>query len=583
MSDSLDARNPSDEPMTPRVEPAPTRPTHRRHGGRPWGPPNLRGYERAWLSSDVLAGLTLAAVAIPECMGYTKIVGTPVVTGLYTILLPLVGFALIGSSRHLVIGADSATAAILFAGLTGLAVTLTDHWVALTSTAALVAAACLGVAAVLRLGFLSDFLSRTVLVGFLSGVGLSLLFRQLPDMLGISAPSGFPADFVAVVTHLSHAQRPTMIMAGSVIAVIWALDKFARAVPGSLVAIAAAIASTWFFGLDGHGIAIVGHVQAGLPIVRLPVVTLHETMAMLPMCASMFLVIVAQSAATARSFAQKYGEPHDENRDLLALTAANILAGLSSTFVVNGSPTKTAIVDAAGSRTQVAQLTTALIVLATLWFATPLIERLPVSALAALVFLIGIKLIDLRSLRDIYQFRIATFAVAIVTLGAVVWLGVERGIFIAIALSVLDHLRQEYHPKDVVMTAVGSTWKMKRADPGNESEPGLVIYRFEAPLFFANADRFSARVRDLVANAPTPVTWFVIDLVSMDEIDYTGGLALSTTISHLQKQGLTVALASAEDVSSDLDRLGVIDRIGHELVFESVHNALEAYRSAMKR
>jgi high affinity sulfate transporter 1 len=570
--------------MAPRVEPTPMLPTpHRHDGGRLWVPPNLRGYERAWLSSDVVAGLTLAAIAIPECMGYTKIVGTPVVTGLYTILLPLAAFALVGSSRHLVIGADSATAAILFAGLTGFAVPLTDHWVALTSIAALVTAACLGVAAVLRLGFLSDFLSRTVLVGFLSGVGLSLLIRQLPDMLGIPATSGFPADIVAVVTQVSHAQWPTMIMAGSVITVIWVLDKLSRAVPGALVAIAAAIASTWFFGLDRHGIAIVGHVQAGLPIVRLPMVTLQETRAMLPMCASMFLVIVAQSAATARSFAQKYGEPHDENRDLLALTAANVLAGLSSTFVVNGSPTKTAIVDAAGSRTQVAQLTTALIVLATLWFATPLIERLPVAALAALVFLTGIKLIDLRSLRDIYRFRMATFVVAIMTLGAVVWLGVERGIFIAIALSVLDHLRQEYHPKDVVMTAVGSAWKMMKADPGIESEPGLVIYRFEAPLFFANSDRFSARVRDLVANAPSPVVWFVLDLVSMDEIDYTGGLALSTTITHLQAQGLTVALASAEDVSSDLDRLGVIDRIGREFVFESVHNACEAYRRATKK
>jgi len=565
--------------MTPRVAQAPTRPTTRRHGGgRQWVPPNLSEYERAWLSCDLLAGFTLAAVAIPECMGYTKIVGTPVVTGLYTILLPLAGFALVGSSRHLVIGADSATAAILFAGLTGLAVPLTDHWVALTSAAALLTAACLGVATIFRLGFLADFLSRTVLVGFLSGVGLSLLIGQLPDMLGIAAATGFPADVFAVVTEFRHAQWPTMTMAAAVIAVTWILDNIAKRVPGSLVAIAAAIASTWLFSLDRHGIAIVGHVQAGLPIVRLPTVTLHETMAILPTCASMFLVIVAQSAATARSFAQKHGEPLDENRDLLALTTANVLAGLSSTFVVNGSPTKTAIVDAAGSRTQIAQLTTAVIVLAMLWVATPLIERLPVAALAALVFLIGVKLIDLRSLRDIYRFRTATFAVAIATLGAVVWLGVERGIFIAIALSVLDHLRQEYHPKDVVMTAVGSAWKLKRADSGIESAPGLLIYRFEAPLFFANADYFSARVRALVRDAPNPVEWFVLDLVSMDEIDYTGGLALSATIAHLQGRGVTVALASTEDVSTDLNRLGVSDRVGRELVFESVHSAIEAYR-----
>jgi SulP family sulfate permease len=553
-------------------------PVRRLFSGRSWMPPSLRGYKERWLAADVAAGVTLAAVAIPECMGYTKIVGTPVVTGLYSILLPLAAFALIGSSRHLVIGADSATAAILFAGLTGLAVPLTPHWVALTSAAALLTAICLGAAAVFRLGFLADFLSRTVLVGFLSGVGVSLLIGQLPDMLGIPGATGFPANILAVVTQLRQAQWPTMIMAVSVIAMIWVFDRVAKNLPGSLIAMATAIVSTWFFSLDRHGIAIVGSVQEGLPRVQLPAVTLHETIAILPTCASMFLVIVAQSAATARSFAQKYDEPLDENRDLLALTIANGLAGISSTFVVNGSPTKTAIVDHAGSRTQIAQLTTAGIVLAVLLVATPLIEHLPVAALAAMVFLIGVRLVDVHSLGDIYQFRTTTFAVAVATLGAVVWFGVERGIFIAIGLSVLDHMRQEYHPKDVVMTAVGSTWKLERADPGIESEPGIVVYRFEAPLFFANADYFGARIRDIVERAPHPVIWFVLDLVGMNEIDYTGALTLTATITHLRERGVTVALAGAQDVSSNLDRLGIFGRVSREHIFDTAHEAVEAYR-----
>lgn len=537
--------------------------------------------ERRWLASDVLAGVTLAAVAIPECMGYTKIVGTPVVTGLYTMLLPLAAYALIASSRHLVVGADSATAAILFAGLTGLASPFTDHWSALTSGAALVTAVCLALSTILRLGFLADFLSRTVLVGFLSGVGVSLLIAQLPEMLGIpAAGAGLRADVTTVAAEIGRTRWPTVIMSLSVVGLIVVLEKFAKHVPGSLVAVVTAIASTWVFRLDRDGIAVVGRVQAGLPAVRLPAVTLHEAIAILPTCASMFLVIVAQSAATARSYAQKYGERLDENRDLLALGAANVLAGVSSTFVVNGSPTKTAIVDAAGSRTQIAQLTTALVVLAVLLFATPLIERLPIAALAALVFLVGVKLIDFRSLRQIYRFRTATFLVAVATLSAVVWFGVERGMFIAIALSVLDHVRQEYHPKDIVLTARGGRWKVEKAFPGIETEPGLIVYRFEAPLFFANADYFAARVRDVVTSAPHPVRWLVLDLASMSDIDYTGGLTLAMTIKQLQEKGITVALSAVEDVAPALDRLDVSARVGRERMFESVQDAVDAFAGA---
>jgi MFS superfamily sulfate permease-like transporter len=540
-------------------------------------PLTLRNYHRAWLASDLLAGVTLAAVAVPECMGYTKIAGTPVITGLYTMVLPLTAFALIGSSRHLVIGADSATAAILFAGLTSLATPFTDHWAVLASGAALLTAACLGAASLFRLGFLADFLSRTVLVGFLSGVGVSLVLAQLPDMLGIPGTSQALHAGVAALIAESRAQWPTMFMALAVLGIIVLFEHAVKRVPGPLVAIALAIGVTWWFDLNRHGIAVVGSLHAGLPTIRLPALTRHEAVALLPTCASMFFVIVAQSAATARSFAHKYGEPLDEDRDLFALTAANVLAGLSSTFVVNGSPTKTAIVDAAGSRTQLAQLTTAVAIVIVLLTATSMIERLPVAALAALVFVIGVKLIDLRSLREIYYFRTSTFLVALATLCAVVWLGVERGIFVAMGLSILDHLRQEYHPKDVVLIATGTAWRLEAAVPGVETAPGLVVYRFEAPLFFANADYFAARVRAVAHNAPHPVRWFALDLMNMENIDYTGGLTLAATIARLQEQGITVVLTGAKDVLSDLGHLRIPDDVG---LFESAHDALVAYLKA---
>ena len=540
-------------------------------------PAFLKGFQQATFGPDVLAGLTLAAVAIPECMGYTKIAGTPVVTGLYTILLPILAFALLGSSRHLVVGADSATAAILFSGLQNLAQPFSSHWLALASASALLTAGFLFLAGFLRLGFLADFLSRTVLVGFLSGVGVSLLFGQLPDMLGVAVTGhGLIKHLLEIGRALPHLQWPTVTMALGVAAVILGCERYAPRLPASLLAVALAIAATWVFGLERYGLATVGRVQAGLPAFGLPKVSLAPAAHLSATAASMFLVIVAQSAATARSFAQKNRESLNENRDLLALGAANVLAGVSGTFVVNGSPTKTAVVVSAGARTQTSQVTTAVVTLVVLLLATALIERLPNAALAAIVFLIGVRLIDLVSLRQIAGFRKATFVVAIAALLGVVFLGVERGIFVAIGLSIFDHLRQEYHPKDVVLARVGEHWKAHPADVGMETEPGLIVYRFESALFFANADYFAARLHQLIEKAPQPVRWLILDLVSMDDIDYTGGLTLAAALQELHGRGVSIALAQTEDVQDELERLGIIKLIGAEHVFDSVSAALDA-------
>ncbi len=557
--------------------------------------PVFSGYQSAWLGPDIIAGLTLAAVSIPECMGYTRIAGTPVVTGLYTILLPLLAFALLGSSRHLVVGADSATAAILFAGLLGLAQPGSAQWLALAGASALLTAVFLILASVLRLGFLSNFLSRTVLVGFLSGVGVSLLVGQLPEMLGLEVQGkGFVAQLSAIGRGLPHLHLATLTMALAVVLVIVGCEKLGqkssrlKRVPGSLLAVALAIGATALFHLERYGIKVVGSVPPGLPSLHLPAVSVPQVQKLLAMSASMFLVIVAQSAATARSFAGKYAEPLDGNRDLLALGLSNALAGFSGTFVVNGSPTKTAVVDSAGGRTQVAQLTTVAVTLAVLLFATSLIARLPNAALSAMVFLIGAKLVDVRTLHQIWSFRRSTFAVALATLLGVVFLGVERGIFVAIGLSILDHLRQEYHPKDVVLVRREEEheqpglprWKAQPAEPGTQSEPGLVVYRFEASLFFANADYFHARVQSLIEQAPHPVRWLVLDMVSVNDVDFTAGLTLLSLIEQRQKEGITFALAQCEDVSEPLSRLGIAARIGDAQVFESVAEAVDAFRCA---
>lgn len=543
-----------------------------------WWPPGLRSYQRAWLGGDVVAGLTLAAVAIPECMGYTKIAGTPVVSGLYTILLPISAFASVGSSRHLVVGADSATAAILFGGLVQFAQPGSDAWLGLAGATALMTAAFLFVARLLRLGFLANFLSRTVLVGFLSGVGVSLLASELPDILGV------PVGSRAFVPRLAEAMRaipathlPTLAVAVGVLLVITLAERLTPRLPAALLAVGAATAAAWALRLDEHGVAVVGSVPPGLPPLRVPAVPLADLLPLLSMSVSLFLVILAQSAATARSFAQKYNEPLDENRDLVALAVANALAGVSSAFVVNGSPTKTAVVDAAGGRTQLPQLVTAGVTLGVLLVATGPIEHLPNAALAALVFLIGVKLIDLRALRQLWHLTRGAFAVAVGTSLAVVLLGVERGIVVAIGLSIVDHLRHEYHPQDVVMTPLAGRWKARPANAGTETAPGLIVYRFQAELFFANADYFAARVWALVSGAPHPVRWLVLDLVSLNGVDYTGGLQLAATVGRVRQAGITVALAEVDAVHAQLERYGVIEQVGADRVFDTVSAAVDAF------
>src|SRR5499427_7196224 len=333
------------------AQPASFRPEHR------WRWPLLEGllpFDKTRLGPDIMAGIILAALGIPEVMGYTKIIGTPVITGLYTLLLPVVVFALFGSSRHLVVSADSATAAMVAAALVSLSyVPNAPNYVALTSLIALVAAAMLLAARLLRLGFLADFLSRTVLVGFLSGVGIQVAFGELHAMLGIEKRGhGFLRQLLFTVQHLPQTHLPSLFIAIAVLAIIVGSEKLAPRFPGALLAVVGMTATSAYFRWSDRGIRVVGEVPSGLPHLGLPRVGWSDVNLVLPIAFSCFVVILAQSAATSRAYALRYRDTFSQNIDLIGLSLANAAAGCSSTFVVNGSPTKTAMVDTAGGRSQ---------------------------------------------------------------------------------------------------------------------------------------------------------------------------------------------------------------------------------------
>lgn len=549
-----------------------------------WRLPIFQGvfpFDKSRLGPEILAGITLAALGIPEVMGYTRIIGTPVVTGLYTMLLPMLAFAIFGSSRHLVVSADSATAAVVAASLAALSLVAdTPRYVEMTSLVALVAAGMLLVARMLRVGFLADFLSRTVLVGFLSGVGLQVAIGQLHGMLGLEKAGHlfFPQLFL-ILQHLPETQMASLCISLAVLAVIVGLELLAPRFPGALLAVVGMIvASTWFHW-DDRGIQVIGNVPSGLPHMGLPQFSWSDLEMVLPISFSCCVVILTQSAATSRAYAQRYRDRFSENVDLVGLALANAAAGCSSTFVVNGSPTKTAMVVSAGGRSQVAHLTTATMVLLVLLFLTQPLSHLPNAVLSSIVFLIGLKLVDLRGLIDIYRRKRKEFGLAVATAVTVVVVGVEQGILLALVLSLILHVRHSYQPHTaLVVRDPAEHWRMEKVAPGKFAAPGLIMYWFGADLFYANAGRFTEEVLRLVNESPSPVRWLVVEAGAITDIDYSAGQALMELEGDLKRAGVVLALARVTPhVRWDLERLGLINVIGANRIFDSRGACLDAY------
>jgi sulfate permease, SulP family len=534
---------------------------------------------RARLLPETLAGATLAALAVPEVLGYARIAGMPVVTGLYTMIAPMVVFAVLCSSRHLVVAADSATAALLAAGLAGLAAAGSQRWVALAGTVALVVAGALVLARVVGLGFLTNFLSRTVLVGFLTGVGIAVAIGQVGDLLGVeSGGGGTPERLLRVLSELPNAHVPTVLVGGAVVAVVLVGRAIDRRVPFALFAIVAAIVANDVLGLSGLGVAVLGTVPAGLPGIALPALAPGDVVTVLPVAASMVVVILAQSAATSRAYAARFDEQVDTDADLLALGGANLAAAATGTFVVNGSPTKTQMVVGAGGRSQIAQLVSVAAVIVVCLFAVGLLDGLPLAALAAVVFLIGVDLVDVAGMRRILAVRRAEFVVAVLTALAVVVLGVEDGILVAVVVSIIDHLRHSYAPRSAVLVkSPAGHWRSLPVAPGARTVDGLLVYRFGSGLYFANASRL---VSDLVmiVGEGSALRWLCLDAAAIGDIDYTAAAVLTQILTREQKAGVRVVLSNVGGaVRAELDRYGITALVGADGIFDTSGEVLAAY------
>ena len=546
----------------------------------------LLHYPRSFLRSDLVAGVTVGAVAVPSSMAMAELAGVPVVYGLYGTFLPLAVYGLLGTSRQHVIGPDSALAALTAVTVAPLAMAggAVDpaRYVALTAALALAMGGLLFVAGILRLGFVADFFGKPVLLGYINGVALIVIASQLGKLLGIDVGA---RDFFPIIREilpkLGDANGPTVILSGALLVAAVAVKRFMPSVPASLVVLGLAIVIAAVADLEAHGIAVVGTVNSGLPAFGLPNVGADDFVDLLLPATAFALVAFADLTATVRTFANKHGYQVDANQELTALGAANLVGGLTSAFPVSSSNSRSAVNDSAGAKSQGAVVVAAAVVGLFLLFAMPLIEPVPKAALGVIIIVAAAGLIDVRSIWRLRHVRPAEVALALVAFGGVLVFGVLGGVVVAIALSIGVFLYRSARPHDAVLGRtedVDGYHDIERFTSA-ETVPGLLVYRFDAPPFFVNAEYLRQRVLALV-DAADDLSWFVFNAEAWTFLDATAIDTLAQLHTELEQRGITLCFARLKGREREIfAETGLTARIGSSHFFPTVRAAVTAFES----
>jgi sulfate permease, SulP family len=543
--------------------------------------PLLRGYHRSWLRGDLLAGLTVAAYLVPQVMAYATVAGLPPQAGLWAALPALVAYALLGSSTSLSMGPEATTALMTAIAIMPLAGGDPARYAALAATLAALTGAMALAAGLLRLGFLADLLSRPVLVGYMAGVALIMIADQLRPVTGVPVTGqAFFAQLGSLVREIGQVRPATVGLAAAVLAFLLLLRERWPKAPGPLLAVLLATAAVAAFGLTRHGIATVGSIPAGLPVPRLPDLNPNDLQRLILPAVAVLIVGFSDDVLTARAFARR-GEQITANRELLALGAANLGSSLLRGFPVSSSASRTAIAVSSGSRTQVYSLVTAgTVIVVTLVF-RPVLAHFPTAALGAIVIYAAVRLIDIATLRRLLTFRLPEFGIALTALAGVLVLNILYGVLIAVGLSVADLLVRVARPHDAILGRVPGLAGMHDVDdfPGAATIPGLVVYRYDAPLFFANADDLRRRAL-AAAEQADPLRWFVLNVEASVEVDFTALEAVDALRQEIVSRGAIFALARVkQDLLTRLVAFGLADRIGSDRLFPTLPTAVEAYES----
>lgn len=541
----------------------------------------LRGYRRAWLRGDLLAGLTVAAYLVPQVMAYATVAGLPPVAGLWSILAPLALYALLGSSRQLSIGPESTTALMTATAIAPLATGDPFRYAGLAAAlAVLVGVLCLA-GRLFRLGFLADLLSRPILVGYLAGVALIMIVGQFGKLTGVTVDGGtFLGELRSFGGGLTGTHLPTVLLAASMLAFLFLLQWRLPRWPAPLLAVLLATAAVTVFGLDTLGVKVVGQVPSGLPVPALP--PLGSITDLLLPAVGVLIVGYSDNVLTARSFASKHNQQIDANQELLALGAANLGTGLLHGFPVSSSGSRTALGNAAGSRTQLYSLVALAAVVTVLLFAGPLLADFPTAALGAIVVYAAVRLIDVQEFRRLAAFRRSELVLALAACAGVLVLDILYGMLLAVALSVAEMLARVARPHDAILGTVPGVAGMHDIDdyPQARTIPGLVVYRYDSPLFFANAEDFRRRALGALDQHDGPVEWFVLNVEANVEVDITALDAVESLRRELTSRGIVFALARVKhDLRTSLDAYGLTDSIGHDQFYPTLPTAVAAFES----
>ncbi|MBH9408671.1 SulP family inorganic anion transporter [Pseudomonas aeruginosa] len=542
---------------------------------------SLLHYRRAWFRPDVQAGLSVAAIQIPTAIAYAQIAGFPPQVGLYACILPMLIYALIGSSRQLMVGPDAATAAMVAAAITPLAAGDPQRLVDLSMIVAIMVGLFSIVAGLARAGFIASFLSRPILVGYLNGIGLSLLVGQLGKRFGYeAATSGFVAGILALLENLLHIHWPTLILGSLSLLLMVLLPRRFPQLPGALCGVLLASLAAALLGLDRYGVELLGEVPAGLPQLSWPQTSLEELKSLLRDATGITVVSFCSAMLTARSFGARHGYSINANHEFVALGLANIGAGVSQGFAISGADSRTAVNDMVGGKTQLVGVVAALVIAATLLLLNKPLGWVPMPALGAVLLLAGWGLIDVQALKGFWKLSRFEFSLCLLTTVGVLSVGVLPGIFVAVSIAVLRLLYYTYRPSDAVLGWMhGIDGQVELAKyPQATTLPGLVIYRFDAPLLFFNADYFKQRVLAVVDGSERPNA-VLLNAEAMTNLDISGLATLHEVQQILKAQGVHLSLARVTGQTLDLlQRSSMLGEIKPPLVFSSVRSGVSAYR-----
>ncbi len=540
------------------------------------------GYQRGWLRGDVLAGVTITAYLIPQVMAYAEVAGLPPVVGLWASIGALLAYAVIGSSSQLSVGPESTTALMTAAAVGAVATTGTREYADLAAALCLVMASLCLLGWVGRLAFLAELLSRPVLVGYMTGVALIMIVSQLGKLTGIEVVAdGTLPELGYVMRHLDEAQIPTLTLGLVTLVVMLVGSFFAPRAPMALIGMVGAAAAVALLDLKEDGITVIGSIPAGLPVPSLPQVSLDAVVSLVPAALGVAFVAFTDNILTGRAFANRRGERIDPKRELLALGAANLASGVMQGFPVSSSGSRTAIGDAVGARTQLTSLVTVAATVFAILTLRPLLAAFPTAALGAVVVYAAVRLIDVAEFRRLARFRRTEFLIALATAAAVLVVGVLPGVLVAIGLSVLALLGRVARPHDAIEGFVPDLAGMHDVDdyPGATVIPGLLVYRYDSPLFFANVEDFRRRALASVDKANGPVQWFLLNAEAIIDIDITAVDALEDLRKELSERDIVFAMAHTKmELRADLERVGLVQRIGEDRFFPTLHTAVQGFR-----